>query len=94
MVGDTVRPRSRMRVRVHGGAGTFLRVITDGGRQAVGPVPVTSPRFGHRFRLPAGTTWARAELFDPDLAQERGAAATSRWAARPPTAATCWRSAR
>jgi hypothetical protein len=74
MVGDTVRPRSRMRVRVHGGTGTFLRVITDGGRQAIGPLPVTSPVFGHRFRLPAGTTWARAELFDPDLAEQRGAA--------------------
>jgi len=73
-VGDTVGPRSRMRVRVHGGTGTFLRVITDGGRQAIGPVPVTSPVFGHRFRLPAGTTWARAELFDPDLAEERGGA--------------------
>jgi hypothetical protein len=74
IVGDTVPPRSRMRVRVHGGAGTFLRVITDGGRQAIGPVAVTSPVFGHRFRLPAGTTWARAELFDPDLAEQRGGA--------------------
>jgi len=34
---------------------------------AVGP-----GEFEYRFRLPAATTWVRAELFEPDLAAERG----------------------
>jgi hypothetical protein len=72
MQGDTVRPGSALRVRASGAAGSLLRIITDGGRQAVDPVPVTGPEFEHRLRLPAGATWVRAELFDPDLAAERG----------------------
>ena len=73
IVGDTVPPGSELRVRARAASGTMLRVITDGGRQAVGPVPVTTDQFEHRFRLVAdGATWARAELYDPDLAAERG----------------------
>jgi len=74
VMGDAVRPGSALRVRADGAAGSLMRVITDGGRQAFDPVPVGADgTLDHRFRLPAGTTWARAELFDPDLAAERGA---------------------
>jgi len=66
-----VRPRTQLRVRVRGGSGSFLRVITDRGRQAFRPVAVAGDT-EHRFRLPAGASWVRAELFDPDLAEERG----------------------
>ena len=72
IVGDTVPPRSALRVRARGAPGTFLRVITDGGRQAFQPLPITAGAFGHRFRLPRRADWVRAEIFDPDLAQERG----------------------
>ena len=72
VVGATVPPGSPLRVRVQGAPGSFLRVITNGGRQAIRPVAVTSTSFEHRFRLPAGRTWVRAEIFDPDLAEERG----------------------
>jgi hypothetical protein len=33
---------------------------------------VTANDAEHRFRLPAEATWVRAEIFDPDLARERG----------------------
>lgn len=72
MVGDAVRPGSVLRVRATGGAGTLLRIITNGGRQAIEPVAVGPGEFEHRFHVPAGVTWVRAELFDPDLAKERG----------------------
>ena len=74
MVGDVVPPGADLRVRVGGAPGSMLRVLTDGGELAFEPVPVTSPDFEHRFSLPEGATWARAEIFDPDLADERGAA--------------------
>jgi len=72
MVGDTVRPGTALRARVLGGGGSLLRVITDRGRQAFDPIAVTGDSEEHRFRLPAGATWVRAEIFDPDLARERG----------------------
>lgn len=74
MVGDAVAPGSPLRVRAEGAAGTFLRVVVDRGTQAFAPVAVGGPAFEHRFALPRSATWARAELFDPDLAAERGAA--------------------
>jgi hypothetical protein len=74
MVGDDVPPGSEMRVRVDGAPGSFLRVITDGGELAFAPVPVTGPTFEHRFTLPESATWVRAEIFDPDLAEERAVA--------------------
>ncbi len=72
MVGDTIAPRSPLRVRVQGAPGSFLRIITDGGRQASRPVLVRGGHFEHRLRLPRGATWARAEVFDPDAAKDRG----------------------
>ena len=74
VMGDAVRPGSALRARATGAAGSLMRVITDGGSQAFAPVPVGADgTLDHRFRLPAGATWVRAELFDPDLAGERGA---------------------
>ncbi len=72
MEGDSVAPGSEVRVTATGATGSLLRVIADGGRQAIEPVPVAGERFEHRVRLPETATWARAELFDPDLAAERG----------------------
>jgi hypothetical protein len=71
MVGDSVTPGSQLRVRVDGAPGALLRVVTDGGTEAFEPVPVTGPQFEHRFNLAESTTWVRAEVFDPDLAEER-----------------------
>jgi len=74
IVGDTVPPGSPLRARVHGAPGTFLRVFSDGGKKAFADVPVTGPTFELQFKLPAGATWVRAELFDPDGADARRAA--------------------
>ncbi|MGH2954457.1 MAG: CehA/McbA family metallohydrolase [Solirubrobacterales bacterium] len=71
MVGDAVPPGSQLRVRVVGAAGASLRIVTDGGREAFAPVTVSGNRFDHGFELPADATWARAEVFLPDLEPER-----------------------
>ena len=73
VVGGTVGSRSPVRVRVRGAPGAFLRVITDGGELAFDPVPITSPRFKHAFRLPSGASWVRAEVVGEDLPQQRAA---------------------
>ena len=74
MVGDVVPRGSRLRVRVENATGSLLRVVTDGGREAFPPVPVTTPSFEHTFTLPASERWARAEVFDPDGSEARDAA--------------------
>jgi hypothetical protein len=71
MVGDSVPPGAALRVRVLNGAGTFVRIIGPPGRQVFDPVPVTSSDFVHEFTMPAEDAWVRAELFDPDLADQR-----------------------
>jgi hypothetical protein len=38
------------------------------------PVPVTGAAFEHRFRLPPGATWVRAEVYGEDVPDLRGAA--------------------
>lgn len=73
IAGDAVEPGSTLRARVGGGAGAMLRVVVDGGEQAFAPVAVTSEPFEHRFTLPPGATWARAEVLLPDLREERRA---------------------
>ena len=73
MVGDEVPPGAPLRARVEGGEGTFLRLITTGGQPLGEPVPVTAPSFEHEFIAPAAPGWVRAELFAPDLAEERAA---------------------
>ena len=71
MSGDVVRPRTPLRVRVDGAPGAFLRVVTDGGKEAFAPVPITGPSFTHRFKLPKRATWVRAEVVQEDLADAR-----------------------
>ena len=74
MLGDTVRPRSKLRARVEGAPGSFLRVVTDEGREAFEPILVSSPGFEHEFRLPKESTWVRAEIVHPDGAEQRATA--------------------
>lgn len=71
MVGDDVPPRTPLRARVEGGIGTRLRIVTDGGTEALPPVLVTSPAFTYRFRLAPGPTWARAEIDQEDAREQR-----------------------
>ena len=73
MVGDEVAPGTRLRVRVEGGAGTFLRIVTTGSQLLGEPVEVTGASFEHEFDAPGEPGWVRAELFDPDLAEQREA---------------------
>ena len=73
MVGDEVAPRTRLRVRVENGAGTYLRLIKTGGRILGKPVLVSGPSFEHHFKATGTPGWVRAELFAPDLAAERKA---------------------
>ncbi|MFN2543186.1 MAG: CehA/McbA family metallohydrolase [Actinomycetota bacterium] len=74
MMGDTVPAGTPVRVRVEGAAGSMLRVVTTNEQLAFPPVPVTSSRFEYRFVVPEDVTWARAEVFDPDAAEQRRAA--------------------
>lgn len=73
MVGDTVAPGTPLRVRVEDGTGSFLRVIGTGGEPIGAPVPVTGPEFEHALAAPAEPGWVRAELFSPDLLEQRQA---------------------
>jgi len=73
IVGGTVPPGTPLRVRVEGGAGMFLRIIATGGEPLGEPVPVTGPSFQHEFQAPGAPGWVRAELFLPDLAEQREA---------------------
>ena len=73
MVGDEVAPGADLRVRVEGGTGTYLRLVTTGGEPLGEPVLVQGPAFEHAFDAPAAPGWVRAELFAPDLAEERKA---------------------
>jgi hypothetical protein len=77
MVGDTVPAGAPLRVRAEGALGTRIRVFVNGGADAIVPVLVTGLRFEHRFRLPAGRTWARAELGIEDLQSTRQAVCTT-----------------
>ena len=73
MVGDEVAPGAALRVRVQSGAGMLLRLIGTGSKPVGDPVPVVGPDFQHEFKAPADPGWVRAELFDPDLAEQRSA---------------------
>ena len=73
LVGDEVAPGSPLTVRVENGTGTYLRLIATGSEPLGEPVPVTGPAFEHSFDAPAAPGWVRAELFSPDLAEERKA---------------------
>jgi hypothetical protein len=72
IVGDTVRRRARLRVRVWNAPGSYVRIVTDGGREAIAPRLIRGPRFQHRFRLRAGKpTWVRAEVYGEDAQRGR-----------------------
>jgi hypothetical protein len=77
MVGDTVAPGSPLRVRVLGAPGGFLRVVTDGGREAFDPVEVDSSDFEHSFVAPAPATWVHAQLYGEDQPTGRQAGCTA-----------------
>jgi hypothetical protein len=66
IAGDSVNPGTPMRVRVDDAEGSYLRIVTDGGKPAFDPVPITSPRFEYRFRLKGSATWVRAEAYGED----------------------------
>ena len=67
IVGDTVKRRdARFRVRVRNAPGSYVRIVTDGGRQAFAPSLVTGARFTKRFRLSRKPTWVRAEVYGED----------------------------
>jgi hypothetical protein len=70
IAGDSVPPKSVYRVRVDNAPGTFLRVVTTGGKEEF-LVPITSAQFEHRFSLAGEVTWVRAEVLEPDAAEER-----------------------
>jgi hypothetical protein len=74
IAGDAVPPSAAMRVRAVGAPGAMLRLIGTGGEQIGTSVQVTSPDFEHRFELPAGVSWVRAEVASPDGRAEREAA--------------------
>ena len=72
MVGDTVKRRARLRVRVENAPGSYVRIVTDGGREAFAPLLVTGARFERRFRLRRGRqTWVRAEVYGEDAQRGR-----------------------
>jgi hypothetical protein len=73
MVGDEVAPGTPLRVRVEGATGMSLRLIATGSEPLGEPVTVTGPDFVHEFAAPATRGWVRAELFLPDLAEQRAA---------------------
>lgn len=72
IVGDEAPPGSPARVRVVGGFGKKLQLFTDGGAKLGAAKTILSGNFEHRFTLPAGRTWVRADLFQEDLRDARG----------------------
>jgi hypothetical protein len=71
IVGDTVAPGTPMRVRAEGPLGAYIRVVTNGGADAIAPVHTLSLKPEVRFTAPAGKTWVRAELAIEDLQSTR-----------------------
>lgn len=73
IAGDAVAPDASLRVRVEGAPGSLLRLVTNGGRSLGDPIPVTSPDFTFTRPLPEGSTWIRAEVYEPDASAQRAA---------------------
>jgi hypothetical protein len=71
MAGDAVPPGSPLRARVTGSPGTFLRIVTNGGKEAFPVIPITSPDFEHRFTLPPSATWVHALVYGEDAKEPR-----------------------
>ena len=77
MVGDTVRPGSRVRVRVLGANGATVRLVGDGGREVAAPAQVSSAEFERAFRVPSSATWVHAQLYGEDTPSGRQAGCTA-----------------
>jgi hypothetical protein len=77
IAGDTVKRHSRLRVRVVGAPGAYVRIVTDGGREAFPPVLVKGVRYTKRFRLRGEQTWVRAEVYGEDVQQGRQQSCTA-----------------
>ncbi len=72
IVGDRLPEDAELRVRVLGAPGSQLRIVGEGGQ---GGIPVIVPTADYEFRFPSpGGKWVRAELFEPDAADQRRAA--------------------
>src|SRR3954452_5364432 len=71
IAGDPVKRRARLRVRVIGAPGSYVRIVTDGGRPAFAPTVVKGVRYTKRFRLRGKPTWVRAEVYGEDAQQAR-----------------------
>jgi hypothetical protein len=54
-----------------GAPGAYVRIVTDGGREAFPPVLVKGVRYTKRFRLRGEQTWVRAEVYGEDVQQGR-----------------------
>lgn len=72
MVGDTVPPSAAFRVRVVRAPGSILRVVVDGG-EVVAEQPVVGADATVPVGVPAGASWVRAEIVEPDGAEVRAA---------------------
>ena len=71
IVGDEVPSGSPLQVRVEGAPGSLLQLIGTGGQPLGEPVPVTGPEFVHELTPERSVTWVRAEIYEPDGAEER-----------------------
>lgn len=68
--GDTIKPGSRLRVRVEGAPGATLQLVGDRGRELL-DVPVTSADFSTTLRAPEDVSYAFARLYGEDRPAER-----------------------
>ena len=76
--GDTVKRRARFRVRVRNAPGSYVRIVTGGGREAFPPKLVTGARYTAHFRLGrAAGSWVRAEVYGEDAQAGREQACTT-----------------
>jgi hypothetical protein len=66
IAGDSVARGAAMRVRVDDAEGSYLSIVTDGGKPAFDPVLITRPRFEYSFRLTGNATWVHAEAYGED----------------------------
>ena len=67
------RPARRCACASRTAPGCSCGSSTTGGEPLGEPVLVSGPAFEHGFKAPAAPGWVRAELFVPDLAEERKA---------------------
>lgn len=71
MVGDKVPAGTPLRVTVEAAPGSLLRLVTNGSR-TLDLVEVTSADFTYTVDTPIDSSWIRAEVFMPDMPEERG----------------------